>query len=59
MRPGAEISGRCGDNSADIERARHQLAKAVLSIAGEDSLDVEVLKRAALVRMALEYKPLR
>jgi hypothetical protein len=32
------------------------LANAILSIADEDSRDVEVLKRSALARMALDYK---
>jgi hypothetical protein len=36
--------------------ARLRLAEALLSIADEDSRDVEVLKRPALQRMALDYK---
>jgi len=32
------------------------LAEALLSVANEDSRDVEVLKRAALQRLALDYK---
>jgi hypothetical protein len=32
------------------------LAEALLSVASEDSRDVEVLKRAALQRLALDYK---
>jgi hypothetical protein len=52
----AEISGNFGDDPVDVERARMRLANALLSIANEDSRDVEVLKRAALQRMALDYK---
>jgi hypothetical protein len=52
----AEISNNFGDDSVDVEKARFRLAQALLSIANEDSRDVEVLKRAALQRMALDYK---
>jgi ribosomal protein S7 len=52
----AEISNNFGDEPADVEKARVRLAKAILSIANEDSRDVAVLKRAALQRMALDYK---
>jgi hypothetical protein len=45
-----------GDEPGDIERARYSLATALLSVANEDSRDVEVLKRAALERMALNYR---
>jgi len=38
------------------EEARQKLAIALLSIASEDSRNVEVLKRAALQRMALDYR---
>ena len=55
----AEIAGNFGDDSIDVEKARLRLADALLSIADEDSRDVEVLKRAALARMALDYKPRR
>jgi hypothetical protein len=51
-----EIAGNFGGNPQDIEEARLRLANAVLSIAHEDSRDVEVLKRAALQRMALDYR---
>ena len=43
-----EIAGNFGDDSGDIERARHKLAKALPSVASEDSPDVEVLKQAAM-----------
>jgi hypothetical protein len=52
----AEIAGNFGNDQMDIEKARLRLAKALLSIANEDSHDVMVLKRAALQRMALDYR---
>jgi len=51
-----EIAGNFGSDAAEIEAARLQLASALLSIANEESRNVEVLKRAALERMALDYK---
>jgi hypothetical protein len=51
-----EIAGNFGDDPQGIERARLRLANAVLSIADEESRDVQVLKRAALQRMALDYR---
>ena len=53
------IGGNFGDGPADVEKARLRLAQALLSIADEDSRDVQVLKRAALQRMALDYKRCR
>ena len=50
-----EIAGNFGDDPIDIDRARLRLANALLSIAHEDSRNVEVLKHAALQRMALDY----
>ena len=50
------IAGNFGDEPLDIERARLKLAKALLSVASEDSRNVEVLKKAALQIMALEYR---
>jgi hypothetical protein len=50
-----EVAGNFGDEPGDIERAQYKLATALLSVANEDSRDVEVLKRAALERMALDY----
>ena len=50
-----EIAGNFGTDPAAIEAARLQLASALLSIASEASRNVEVLKRAALERMALDY----
>jgi hypothetical protein len=52
----AEIASNFGDDPTDVEKARLRLANALLSIAVEDSRNVEVLKRAALQRMALDYK---
>ena len=52
----AEVVGNFGNDPADVEKARLRLATALLSVASEDSRDVEVLKRAALQRMALDYK---
>ena len=40
----------------DVARARNRLARAILSIADDDSRDVGVLRQAALERMALDYK---
>jgi hypothetical protein len=54
----ATIEGNFGDDPGDVELARLKLANALLSIASEDSRDVEVLKRAALERMALDYRSL-
>ena len=51
-----EIAGNFGSDTQDIERARLRLAKAMLSVANEESRDVEVLKRAALEQMALDYR---
>ena len=50
------IAGNFGSDPQDIEKARLRLANAILSIADEDSRDVDVLKRAALQRMALDYR---
>ena len=40
------------------ERARLRLANAILSVATEESRDIQVLKRAGLQAMALDYKSL-
>jgi hypothetical protein len=49
------IAGNFGDGP-DIERARLKLAEALLSVASEDSRDVEALKIAALEVMASNYR---
>jgi hypothetical protein len=51
-----EIAGNFGDDPQGVEKARLRLADAVLSIADEDNHNVEVLKHAALQRMALDYR---
>jgi len=51
-----EIASNFGSDLKDMETARVKLANAVLSIADEDTRNVEVLKRAALQRMALDYR---
>jgi hypothetical protein len=51
-----EIAGNFGNDEVDVEKARLRLAKAPLAIANEDSRDVTVLKRAALQRLALDYR---
>jgi hypothetical protein len=52
----AQIAGNFGNDPKDIERARFRLADAMLSVASEDSRDVEILKTAALEAMALGYR---
>ena len=52
----SEIERNFGDDPADIDDARIKLANALLSVASENSRDVEVLKKAALQRLALEYR---
>lgn len=51
-----EIAGNFGNVPVDIDKARYRLATWLLSVAREDSRDAEVLKRAALVEMALDYR---
>jgi hypothetical protein len=51
-----EIADNFGGDPHQIEAARLRLAEAVLSVAHEDSRDPETLKRAALQRMALDYR---
>ena len=50
------IAGNFGNDPHDIERARLRLANALLSVASDDSRDVEALKRGALQAMALSYR---
>jgi hypothetical protein len=52
----ADIAGNFGNDPLDIEKARLRLANAVLSVAHEDSRDVDVLKKGALEAMALAYR---
>jgi hypothetical protein len=51
-----DIAGNFGEDLQGSEKARTKLAKALLSIAAEDSRDVQILKHAALQRMALDYR---
>ena len=54
-----EIAANFGNEPAVIESARLRLAQALLSVADDNSRDVEALKQAALQRMALDYRTLR
>jgi hypothetical protein len=49
----AVIAGNFGEGS--IEAGRVRLATALLSVARDDSRDVEALKRRALEAMAISY----
>ena len=51
-----EIAGNFGDDPAEIDEALLKLETALLSVATEDSRDVKELKRAALERMAVDYR---
>lgn len=51
-----DIAGNFGDDPRDIELARLKLANALLSVACEESQDVEALKNGALQAMALGYR---
>jgi len=50
----AEIEVAFGDVAIDIDNARYRLANALLSVASEESRDVDALKRAALQRMTID-----
>lgn len=52
----SEISPTFGTDPAVIEAARLRLAEAVLSVASEDSCNVDALKTGALQAMALDYR---
>ena len=51
-----DIAGNFGDDQPNVEKARNKLARAILSIADDDSRDVSALRRAALERMAFDYR---
>ena len=51
-----EVVGSFGEDLPDAEKARLRLANALLSIAAEDCRDVQILKHAALQRMALDFR---
>ena len=50
------IAGHFGDNPKVIEEARFRLANSVLSVATDESRNVEVLARGALEAMARSYR---
>jgi hypothetical protein len=50
------IKATFGDDALACERARLHLADCLLSVANEQTRDVEALKVAALEKMALSYK---
>ena len=52
----AEIAGNFGNDPAEIDEALLKLETALLSVATDDSRDVEELKRTALELMELEYR---
>ena len=47
-----QIKGNFGDNPSVVDEARYRLANAVLSVAAEESRNVEALTRGALESMA-------
>jgi hypothetical protein len=51
-----EIAGNFGSDPQEIEAARLKLADAFLSVAHDDLLDSQALKRVALQRMALDFR---
>jgi len=51
-----QIANNFGDDPEDVEKARLRLAAAVLSVAHEESRNVEALKDGALQAMALGYR---
>jgi len=52
----AKLAGNFSEHPAASEVARVKLATALLSVASEDSRDVNVLTAAALQRMTLDYR---
>ena len=50
------IADNFGNDEHDIQSARGKLAEALLSVAGEQSMDPEALKNRALQEMALQYR---
>lgn len=52
----AESAPNFGDDVVEVQAMRLKLATALLSVASEDSRDAEVLKKAALQRIALDYR---
>ena len=54
----SEIATHFGELPRDIEKGRVHLARALLTLAHEDSRDVERLKTGALQIMAMAYRGL-
>jgi hypothetical protein len=52
----ATIAGNFEEDPLSVEAARLKLANAILSVAQENSRDVEALKNAGLQAMALAYE---
>ena len=52
----AEIEGNFGEAPERVAAARLKLANVMLSVADNDSRDVQVLKRAALQALAKDYR---
>jgi hypothetical protein len=52
----SDIAGNFGDDPRDVELGRLKLVNALLSVAHEDSRDVEALKNGALQAMAINYR---
>jgi hypothetical protein len=52
----AQIEGHFGDDPKMIEEARYRLANCVLSVANDESRNVEVLARGALEAMARNFR---
>jgi hypothetical protein len=52
----SEIFANFGSDPKDIASARERLAEAVLSVANEETSDVEALKAGALQAMAMDFR---
>ena len=52
----ADIEGNFGEEPERVAAARLKLANVMLSVADNDSRDVQALKRAALQAMAKDYR---
>ena len=50
------LAGNFGGDAKSVEAARLKLAEAILSIADDNSRDVEILKNAGLQVMAQDYR---
>jgi hypothetical protein len=56
MMPGKRSQATSAADPHEIEAARQKLANAFLAVAHGDLLDPQVLKRAALHRLALDIR---